>query len=107
MSASAETERKPKGNFLPSAETETMPKEAICQLSAPKPKPKPNFGRPLLKTGILLKPSPQILDVLENFHGRKNVRLGVNRNPAYSLEAVSSHVVKHWTTLACPLFSKS
>src|SRR6218665_29980 len=39
---------KPKGNFLPSAETETMPKEAIFQLSAPKPKPKPNFGRPLM-----------------------------------------------------------
>ena len=47
MSVSAETERKPKGNFLPSAETETMPKEAICQLSVPKPKQKPNLGRPL------------------------------------------------------------
>src|SRR6218665_152937 len=45
MSVSAETERKPKGNFLPSAETETIPKEVICQLSGPKPKP--NFGRPL------------------------------------------------------------
>src|SRR6218665_1235738 len=43
MSVSAETEIKPKGNFLPSAETETMQKEAICQLSAPKP----NFGWPL------------------------------------------------------------
>ena len=38
-------------------------------------------GRKQLKTEILLTPSLQILDVLENFHGRKNVRLGVNGNP--------------------------
>jgi len=38
-------------------------------------------GRKQLKTGILLTPSLQILDVLENFHGRKNVRLGINGNP--------------------------
>jgi hypothetical protein len=43
-----ETESKPKAMFLASAETETTPKEVICLLSAPKQKPKPNFGRPLL-----------------------------------------------------------
>ena len=42
---------KPKAHSLASAETETTPKEAICQLSAPKPKPKANFGRPLLNMG--------------------------------------------------------
>ena len=41
-----------------------------------------------LKTGILLTPSPQILDVLENFHGRKNARLGVNGNPGNKYKTV-------------------
>jgi len=45
LSVSAETQRKPKANFRASAETESMPKEAICQLS----EPKPNFGQPLLQ----------------------------------------------------------
>ena len=35
-----------------------------------------------LKTGILLTPSPKILDVFDRFFGRKNVRLGVNGNAA-------------------------
>src|SRR6218665_2223441 len=38
-------------------------------------------GRKQLKTGISLTPSPQILDVLESFHVRKNVRFCVNGNP--------------------------
>jgi len=42
--------KKPKVEFWVSAETETMPKVVICQLS--EPKPKPNFGRPL--TGIII-----------------------------------------------------
>src|SRR6218665_2583263 len=33
-----------------------------------------------LNTGILLTPSPKILDVFDRFFGRKNVRLGVNGN---------------------------
>jgi len=33
-----------------------------------------------LTTGILLTPSPKILDVSDRFFGRKNVRLGVNGN---------------------------
>ena len=37
-------------------------------------------GRMQLKTGILLTPSPKILDVFDRFFGRKNVRLGVNGN---------------------------
>src|SRR6218665_2080679 len=61
MSVSAETEGKPKGNLLPSAETETMPKEAICQLSAPKPKPKPNFGR-----SLIARPSPDLLTSIKH-----------------------------------------
>ena len=36
-----------------------------------------------LKTGILLTPSPQILDVFDRFFGRKNVCLGVNGNAGY------------------------
>jgi len=39
---STKTKRKSKGNFWPSAETETLMKVAICQLSGLKPKP--NFG---------------------------------------------------------------
>ena len=38
-----------------------------------------------LKTGILLTPSPKIMDVFDRFFGRKNVRLGVNGNAAHRL----------------------
>src|SRR6218665_2164632 len=51
-------------------------------------------GRKQLKTGISLTPSPQILDVLESFHGRKNVRLGVNGNPDYRPVSLTSVVCK-------------
>src|SRR6218665_895505 len=42
-------------------------------------------GRMQLKTGILLRPSPKIMDVFDRFFGRKNVRLGVNGNAAHRL----------------------
>ena len=46
----AETESAPNVIRLLSAETECPPKVPIYPYSAPKPKPKPNFGRPLVVT---------------------------------------------------------
>jgi len=44
----AETESAPNVVRLLSAETECLPKVPVCPHSAPKPKLKPKFGRPLL-----------------------------------------------------------
>jgi len=57
-------------------------------------------GRKQLKTAILLMPSPQILDVLENFYGRKNVRLGVNGNPEYEYDGYSEQI--YWMEIMVP-----
>ena len=63
----SKTNRKFRAYSLALAETETMPKEAICQLSVPKSKP--NFGRPLYWSDMgLLRDLSHIIGKTFNNH---------------------------------------
>ena len=97
-SLSAENERKPKVSFFVSAETEILPKLGILRLSAPKPKPKPNFGRSLLGSFTHHFERLRSQDLPERQYGLK----ASFRIPNAVIEALNRTIQLQITTKAIP-----